>query len=677
MAEKTSLPIEVVDKFSKPLADLQRRLNALEARRNVSDTTDKIRDLRGTVRAASERISYGLRDALSGLGLAAGGTSLAIAAVTSSVRQFSFGVGELRAFSRETGFTVNAIRVLESSAIHFQVAPDAVRSGLKTFSANLYDFRRNYGEVHAQILRLAPDLTEQLKKASPDKALDLALDYVARIPNRMTAGRISTLLFGTDQVARFGQNGVEHLRRTLREVYARIGNVSKDDERKAEAFEQAVNRMRSSLEGLGKTVAVEVSPHLVPLVQRLDEFIRTNQGEIGSGLGKAIEQIAAGARAFNSAIEGSIGWDGLVKGLIAVKLLQTAAAIGAVASGLRGVAAAAQLPALMALIANPAAAAAIAFVATVSMSAGRGRPYGVGPEDGSKGSLALQAELQQVEGDILGALANKDPARVAELQMRAAALRALIKEGAEQGVKNAIARATGAQAGPSMGVGATPHFGGGGSTPAGTGGVSGGGGATQGTRGGGGSTSGGVMPPGNTAPGLQELKKATENLPGGRARITAENDRFHHGLNYRSQHTRGLAFDQVLKDGSKHAEAAEFIRARMRAAGLSDKDFRVLDEYAKPSPFSTGPHIHSQFNSPEAAKKFADFYNGGTPGTAYKAAQGAGVVDGPSAAAKRPTLLDIQFGSVAMPKGTNDAPTLFRPVQLNSGRSMIQAGAEN
>lgn len=671
MVEKTSLPIEVVDKFSKPIADLQRRLNSLEARRNLSETTDKIRDLRDHVRAASERVSSGLRDALSGLGIAATGATAAIAAVAQSVRTFSFGVGELRAFARETGFTLNAVRVLESAAVNFQVAPEAVRGGLKTFSENLYDFRRNYGEVHAQILRLAPDLTEQLKKSSPDKALDVALDYLARIENRQTAGRISTLLFGTDQVARFGQKGVGELRRVLRETYQRIGQVSADDERKAEAFEQAVNKMRASLSGLGKTVAVEVAPHLVPLVQKVDEFIRQNQGQIGQGLGQAIEQIATGAKAFNDAVEGSVGWSGLVKGLIAIKLVETAAGLAQIAIGLRAVAVAAQAPMLATLIANPAAIAAILAIASISGLADRGRPHGVGPADDPKSRLALEAELARVEGEIMGAQASKDPARVAELQMRAAALRALIKEGAEQGVKSALQRAGQNTAPPNMGIGATPQSGGGGTTTP----ASGGGGVSPGA-GGGGTPSGPRLPPGQTQPGLDELKKATENLPGGRARISAENDAFHHRLPYVSGHTKGLALDQVLKDPSKHAEAAEFIRQRMRAAGLGPKDFTVLDEYARRSRFATGPHIHAGFNSPEAAKRFADHYNGAKSGEAYKAAREAGVVDAPQGGNSRPAFVDIMFGQNA-PKSKVDGGELFRPTRLNSGVSMIQAGAEN
>jgi hypothetical protein len=115
---------------------------------------------------------------------------------------------------------------------------------------------------------------------------------------------------------------------------------------------------------------------------------------------------------------------------------------------------------------------------------------------------------------------------------------------------------------------------------------------------------GAAMPVGWTAPGLKELEQDTQEIPGGRRRISAENDEFHHRVSPGSAHVKGLAFDQSLYDPSMHAQAAEYMRSKLRAGGLSDKEFRVIDEYAHPSAHSTGGHIHSEFSSAEAAKRY-------------------------------------------------------------------------
>jgi hypothetical protein len=105
--------------------------------------------------------------------------------------------------------------------------------------------------------------------------------------------------------------------------------------------------------------------------------------------------------------------------------------------------------------------------------------------------------------------------------------------------------------------------------------------------------------------GVTDLARAVqENLPGGVRHFAAINDRYHAGTG--SKHAKGLAFDTSLIDPRQSAVAAEAIRNRLRGAGLTDSMFRVIDEYKNPSARSTGGHIHTQFNSPEAAKLYQD-----------------------------------------------------------------------
>ena len=111
---------------------------------------------------------------------------------------------------------------------------------------------------------------------------------------------------------------------------------------------------------------------------------------------------------------------------------------------------------------------------------------------------------------------------------------------------------------------------------------------------------------GGAALGVTDLaRQAQENLPGGVKHFGAFNDRYHSGT--RSKHAMGLAFDTTLNNAGLSAQAAEAMRAKLRAAGLDESQFKVIDEYMNPSARSTGGHIHTQFNSQEAAKKYHDF----------------------------------------------------------------------
>ncbi|GJD36469.1 phage tail tape measure protein [Methylobacterium aerolatum] len=127
---------------------------------------------------------------------------------------------------------------------------------------------------------------------------------------------------------------------------------------------------------------------------------------------------------------------------------------------------------------------------------------------------------------------------------------------------------------------------------------------------------------GAVAQGVTDLaRQAQDDLPGGVARFTAFNDRYHQGTG--SKHAAGLAFDTVLKDASRSQEAATAMRAKLAAAGLDASQYRVIDEYLNPSSRSTGGHIHTQFNTAEAAQRYHD-YLGASGALAEKAKAGRG-----------------------------------------------------
>lgn len=114
---------------------------------------------------------------------------------------------------------------------------------------------------------------------------------------------------------------------------------------------------------------------------------------------------------------------------------------------------------------------------------------------------------------------------------------------------------------------------------------------------------------GETRPGTLAAARDAQmyGLPGGVKQFTAFNDAYHAGTN--SKHASGLAFDTTLNENTAEAYAAAAVkmRERLKEAGLSDSDFKVIDERANPSARSTGAHLHTQFNSPEAAAQYNQF----------------------------------------------------------------------
>jgi len=90
-------------------------------------------------------------------------------------------------------------------------------------------------------------------------------------------------------------------------------------------------------------------------------------------------------------------------------------------------------------------------------------------------------------------------------------------------------------------------------------------------------------------------------------RFTSFNDSWHKNKKPRSLHTDGLALDFIISDHDKSANYASKINEWLLSAGINDKDFDVIDEYKQSSKGSTGGHIHVEFNTVNAANKFAAF----------------------------------------------------------------------
>lgn len=682
--------VEVVDKFSAQLKKFQRELNSLKAGKPLAETGIQLREFTDKVKGARDAIDNGLREAMSGVGLAATGLAGAVGLAAAAVRSFSDNVSGMKSFSKETGFTVNSIRTLENAASRFHVDPGDVRSGLKAFSENLYDFRRSYGEIYPQIMRLAPDLAEQMRKASPDKALDLALDYLARVPDRQTAGRLSQLLFGTDSIARFGQYGVAELRKILKDTYERTGKVTDGDEKNAFAFDQAVKQIQNSLSGLGKTIATEAAPVLVPLIEKLDGFISKNQGKIATGLADGIQAIAEGARQFNAAVEGSIGWGNLVKGIIAIKLLDTATSLGAVAVAIGRVSLAAKALPLLAL-------GKLAIVAGAGYATIQGFRLGAREDTGPLSMQRMQLARQRLVLEDL--ISNTtDPKRKAELEAKRDAvvkqidalsrrIEELTSSGAEKGIKDFAAKAAlGTGIGGSAG-GSSPFGGGGGGTPSGGGGGGSGGvsGAGSGASPGGGTPGANFM--GGPLPGSSDLEKfqtrsgqsITVNKQAAAAMkgfvkdledagaplgsIGSHSVRRIAGSGRMSQHAYANAIDVGSQSGRDIVSPAfrDWVKANREKLDTFVKKWNMVDG--------------SRFRSPDLGH-FE--WNGRPVGEAHRAAQEAGVTPKGEGGSRnpRPTSIDINFGPAPATRTNNQIP-LFRQIEMNRGTSMTPSSSDH
>ena len=126
-----------------------------------------------------------------------------------------------------------------------------------------------------------------------------------------------------------------------------------------------------------------------------------------------------------------------------------------------------------------------------------------------------------------------------------------------------------------------------------------------------GGTKGQAFSGGGTEEGTINLARVIqaqeEDLPGGLNRFSSFNDEYHKKANPKSKHTKGLALDFSLKDSKYSNEASDYVKRKLIDSGLSEEDFKIINEYKNPSKHATGGHIHVNFSNKEAAEKYAQY----------------------------------------------------------------------
>lgn len=435
------LETEVVDKFSRPLKDFQAALRAIGAPRSAKEIKRDFDGAGAAVLDASRQIRDRLSPALAGLGLGGLSAAAGLAAAVNAVRTFAANTGSLSAMARETGFSEDAMRTLLAAAQRFQIAPETVRASLKTLAANLYDFRRQWGETYNWLVGYEPGLAKALHDASPDKAVEILLDNFSRIKDRQTAALVAMRLTGNREFAQFGQEGPETLKKVFAETYARIGQLSPPDAAKLRAYNQAIETIRSSVEGLRKTVSVSLAPTLTELTEWADRYIRLNKAEIGDAVARAALAIGNAVAEINRAVQGSIGWRALLTGLAAARVVDASGAflkLGGAFIGLGRAVAFANLGGLSKIF---AALGAVGAVFAVSRSAR-------GPSSGANATA---------RSDGAAIRAPQSPADPGMEYRNASRLGAAASEGVEKGVARGLeaVASLGGVGGASRGAGVT------------------------------------------------------------------------------------------------------------------------------------------------------------------------------------------------------------------------------
>lgn len=262
------------DRFSRSLGVMSRgmqRFNRIAKRAK--------RVLMATARAAMFLGRGAARIARNGL-IAMSGAAIGVFV---AVNKLAGGMDELAKTTRAIDFDIEKFQEFRFVAEQTGVDGEKFGTIVKKFSATVGEFKGGYGTMFTALKRLDPQLARQLKRTSDtSEAFELYLGAINRAPTAQKKAALASAAFGKRMgidminMANLSSGELEKLRAQMR----RNGVVTDEQASKAEAFNDAMNRLKLT----GKGLAIDALAPLMPLLEngadRMREWIIENRGMI-------------------------------------------------------------------------------------------------------------------------------------------------------------------------------------------------------------------------------------------------------------------------------------------------------------------------------------------------------------------------------------------------------------
>lgn len=289
MPEQLRMDATVGDKFTAPLTGLKRILLDISGLSGPRKASDDMSALASSARHAGQAVSTSILPSLQALGVTTLSVSGALAAVTASVKGFASGTASLSLVSREVGVTVDRLRVLEALGERFNISPQQMQSGLKVLQKNLFDLRREGGEVYGWLRTFEPKLFEQLRTANPNEAISAVIAYIGKIKDPVKRRMAAEKLLGDDAFSALGSGLFGPLNKQIAEIEKTIGKMPAGAEKTALQAQLSFHRLGETMRGLRDQIGVDLAPALSDALEGLSGWVKANGKEISATIRDSVE----------------------------------------------------------------------------------------------------------------------------------------------------------------------------------------------------------------------------------------------------------------------------------------------------------------------------------------------------------------------------------------------------
>jgi hypothetical protein len=298
--ETMRLAAEIVNKWSGPLNDMRRDLRKLAD--DVKGTHaagvthakkhgEAISGVRREFQRLDEHVKSTSLQTMAAFGLSALSVASAVSAVKDSVFGFGDSTRQMTFLRRETGLAIDQLRQYEELARRVGAAPGAMSQGIENFAEHLQNLRQLAPKERNAFLadwdKNANQFLYSLLRMKNPEALSAAIGFLDHIPVPQHKKKWLRMLGLPENLA---DVPVAELRKQMAEIQKSLLPIGPDAEKAALKFEDAINRMHTSIENLKLTVGLELADAFSDATDQIREFVDENR----TGLIGVLKDVSSG-----------------------------------------------------------------------------------------------------------------------------------------------------------------------------------------------------------------------------------------------------------------------------------------------------------------------------------------------------------------------------------------------
>jgi hypothetical protein len=254
--------------------------------------------------------------------------SLAIRKVNEFEKEFASLGDEIAKTSARLGLSSEELQKLRYAMGQQGVSSETLTQSFEVLNKNLGLLQNNQGLLYSKLRKSNPEMLKQLRNTKSNyEAFTLLMDAINNQTDATEKAALSTIAFaGAGQMMILAAAGGSEKIQKLSKDAERFGVISNEDAAKAESLTDSMDNLSKASQGLRNVGYAPLLELLIPLNNKMANYIASNKEFIALGMQKVLELLF---KAFDIL---KIGMDtGLIPVIIAMKLAFEAAKLAIVA----------------------------------------------------------------------------------------------------------------------------------------------------------------------------------------------------------------------------------------------------------------------------------------------------------------------------------------------------------